>query len=244
MTDRYIRFDDSFRTEEFIYYLDLSGRRWVKNVKVRNSGESLGQLDVYIVTPTGTQMRSIKELTEYIGANGYFDIDPMIVNFEKPDSMLPSQPTDTEPRILHKNTLGKIHIQSRKTRQNATKCLQCRISKIAAFIRFIESRGQEIPKYMFRRSVRRGQKRSYNNNTIKVENSKHLVDEKIEKTQRTSPIKMQFKVEPEEEIDEFDIPELEEIPSEEPEECDIPERVVPKEEEEEIEEDDIPELDD
>ena len=240
MTDRYIRFDDSFGTEEFTYYFDLSGRRWVKNVKVRNSGESLGHLDVYIITPNGTKMRSIKELTEYIGANGYFDIDPMVVNFEKPDSMLPSQPTDTEPQILHKNTLGKI--QSRKTRQNATKC---RISKIAAFIRFIESRGKEMPKYMFRKSVRRGQKRSYNNNTIKVENSKHLMDEKIEKTQRTSPIKMQFKVEPEEEIDEFDIPELEEIPSEEPEECDIPERVVPKEEEEEeeVEEDDIPELD-
>ena len=80
------------KEEEFIYIKDQCGRMWTKNVKIRNSGESLGQRDVYIITPDGGKLRSVKELTQYILQTGYFEIDPREVNFEKPDSMLGYQP--------------------------------------------------------------------------------------------------------------------------------------------------------
>ena len=82
------------KEEEFIYITDQCGRLWVKNVKIRNSGESIGTRDVYIITPApdGKKLRSTKELTEYILETGYFEIDPKKLNFEVPDSMLGYQP--------------------------------------------------------------------------------------------------------------------------------------------------------
>ena len=82
------------KEEEFIYITDQCGRLWVKNVKIRNSGESIGTRDVYIITPApdGKKLRSTKELTAYILETGYFEIDPKKLNFEVPDSMLGYQP--------------------------------------------------------------------------------------------------------------------------------------------------------
>ena len=85
--------EEEQKEEERIFIRDQCDRLWVKNVKIRNSGESLGQRDVYIINPQGGKLRSVKELTEYILETGYFEIDPREVNFEKPDSMLGYQPT-------------------------------------------------------------------------------------------------------------------------------------------------------
>ena len=85
--------EEEQKEEERIFIRDQCDRLWVKNVKIRNSGESLGQRDVYIINPQGGKLRSIKELTQYILETGYFEIDPREVNFEKPDSMLGYQPT-------------------------------------------------------------------------------------------------------------------------------------------------------
>ena len=87
-------------TEELMAkYSDASGRLWVKNVKIRNSGVSWGRSDVYIINPDGDKLRSIKELTVYISTTGYFDIDPTEVNFEK----------KTAPKVFHKHTLGTAY---------------------------------------------------------------------------------------------------------------------------------------
>ena len=85
--------EEEQKEEERIFIRDQCDRLWVKNVKIRNSGESLGQRDVYIINPQGGKLRSVKELTQYILETGYFEIDPREVNFEKPDSMLGYQPT-------------------------------------------------------------------------------------------------------------------------------------------------------
>ena len=85
--------EEEQKEEERIFIRDQCDRLWVKNVKIRNSGESLGQRDVYIINPQGGKLRSVKELTQYILQTGYFEIDPREVNFEKPDSMLGYQPT-------------------------------------------------------------------------------------------------------------------------------------------------------
>ena len=118
--------EEEQKEEEIIHIKDQCGRLWVKNVKIRNSGESHGQLDVYIINPDGEKLRSVKELTSFILRTGYFEIDPEEVNFEKPDSMLGHQPTF--PRTLHRNT--------------------------KEFIQFIATKGSHVPNYMSRRSNR------------------------------------------------------------------------------------------
>ena len=118
--------EEEQKEEEIIHIKDQCGRLWVKNVKIRNSGESHGQLDVYIINPDGEKLRSVKELTSFILRTGYFEIDPEEVNFEKPDSMLGHQPTF--PRTLHRNT--------------------------KEFMQFIATKGSHVPNYMSRRSNR------------------------------------------------------------------------------------------
>jgi len=118
--------------ETFDTWEDSSGRTWTKNVKIRNSGASQGQRDVYIITPadengSNIKLRSVRELTVYVKERGCYDIDPTIVNFEKPDSILGYDPS-LRPRKRHHNT--------------------------KELIKFIESEGTYVPRYMSRKPNR------------------------------------------------------------------------------------------
>ena len=58
---------------------------WRKIRRIRQSGQTIGRPDLYVVTPEGTRLRSCVELCNYISALNYFDsIDPLVVNFEIP----------------------------------------------------------------------------------------------------------------------------------------------------------------
>ena len=150
--------EEEQKEEERIFIRDQCDRLWVKNVKIRNSGESLGQRDVYIINPQGGKLRSVKELTQYILETGYFEIDPREVNFEKPDSMLGYQPT--LPRYTFRIILifffnfFTIFCQFSFFNHFFFFFFRVLHHNTKQFMQFITTKGSFIPNYMTRRPNR------------------------------------------------------------------------------------------
>jgi hypothetical protein len=59
---------------------------WCKLLRYRQSGATVGQRDLYLITPTGDKLRSTRELCQYVVDKNLFEaVDPELINFEKPD---------------------------------------------------------------------------------------------------------------------------------------------------------------
>ena len=58
---------------------------WNRILRTRLSGSTIGDKDIYIVSPLGKKLRSTRNLAKHIEEKNLFlTLDPNLVNFEKP----------------------------------------------------------------------------------------------------------------------------------------------------------------
>ena len=58
---------------------------WNRILRTRHSGSTIGDKDIYIISPLGKKLRSTFNLAKHIESNNLFStVNPHLVNFEKP----------------------------------------------------------------------------------------------------------------------------------------------------------------
>ena len=111
---------------------------WRRVIRIRQSGKTAGQIDLYLMSPVGTKLRSTHDLAKFVQEYDYFErIDPYEVNFEKPPYKEPLSANSrafikwveskgkTKPSFMKRSS--KKSLKTATTRYKAVKCDNCQL---------------------------------------------------------------------------------------------------------------------